>query len=100
MPAWFLFENREVDLWSPIPPDAPLITGAAGRDFTWYTVIGRLKPGVRIEQARANLATVQAQLGKAYPKPDADLGVAIEPLKERTVGGVGRSLWMLFGAVS
>ena len=100
MSASFLFEEREVDLWSPTPVDAPLITGAAGRDFTWYRVIGRLKPGVSVEQARANLTTVQAQLGKAYPKPDADLAVAIEPLKEATVGGVRRSLWMLFGSVS
>jgi putative ABC transport system permease protein len=100
MPASFLFEERDVDLWSPIPVDAPLITGAAGRDFTWYRVIGRLKPGVSVEQARANLTTVQAQLGKAYPKPDADLAIAMEPLKEATVGGVRRSLWMLFGSVS
>jgi putative ABC transport system permease protein len=51
-------------------------------------------------QARANLATVQAQLGKAFPKTDAELVVGIEALKERTVGGARRSLWMLFGSVS
>lgn len=100
MPASFLFQDRDVDVWSPIPPDAPVVTSGESRAYTWYSVIGRLKPGVTVEQARANLATVQAQLGKAFPKTDADLVVGVEPLKERTVGGARRSLWMLFGSVS
>src|SRR5260370_9009714 len=53
-----------------------------------------------VEQARANLTTVQGQPGKAFPKPDADLAVAIQPLKETRVGDVRRSLWILFGSVS
>jgi putative ABC transport system permease protein len=97
MPGSFLFAERDVDLWSPIPPNSPY---AQDRKSTWYTVIGRLKPGVTVEQARANLATAQAQLGRQFPKTDADLGVGIEPLKETTVGGVRKSLWILFGSVS
>jgi len=97
MPASFLFPDREVDLWTPIPADAPYATS---RGFTWYTVIGRLKPGVTLTEAQANLATVQAQLGRAYPETDAELGVAIQTLKETTVGGARGSLWMLFGSVS
>src|SRR5881628_3396866 len=85
MPASFLFPDRDVDLWSAVPPDAPI---AQSREWTWYLAIGRLKPGVTLEQARANLATVQKQLGIAFPKTDADLIVAIEPLKEMTIGGV------------
>jgi len=77
MPASFLFPDRDVDLWSAVPPDAPI---AQSREWTWYLAIGRLKPGVTLEQARANLATVQKQLGIAFPKTDADLIVAIEPL--------------------
>ena len=97
MPASFLFPDRDVDVWSPGPPDAPI---AQSREWTWYLAIGRLKPGVTLEQARANLATVQKQLGSAFPKTDADLNVGIEPLKEMTVGGVRRSLWILYGSVS
>jgi putative ABC transport system permease protein len=97
MPASFSFPDRDTDLWVSVPPDAPY---AQSREYTWYTVIGRLKPGVTVEQARANLTTVQAQLGRAFPKPDADLAVAIQPLKEIRVGGVRRSLWILFGSVS
>jgi putative ABC transport system permease protein len=97
MPASFLFPVRDVDFWSPSAPDAPF---AQSRDSTWFTVIGRLRPGVTLAEARANLATVQAQLGKQYPKPDADLAVEVEPLKETTIGGVRGSLWILFGSVS
>ncbi len=97
MPASFLFPDRDADLWVPVPPDAPY---AQSREYTWYAVIGRLKPRVTVEQARANLTTVQVQLGKAFPKPDAELAVAIQPLKETRVGDVRRSLWILFGSVS
>ncbi len=97
MPASFLFPDREVDLWSPIPIDAPY---AQDRTSTWYTVIGRLKPGVTLEQARANLIAVQAQLAREYPKTDKDWTVEIQPLKETTIGGVRRSLLILFGSVS
>ena len=53
-----------------------------------------------LEQARADLAAVQLRLGEQYPKTDAEMTVAVTPLKDVVVGGVGRSLWMLFGAVS
>jgi predicted permease len=97
MPASFLFPNREADLWCPIP--AGLSYGPP-RGNNWFTVIGRLKPGVTVVQARANLATAQAQLGRQYPKTDAELSVGIEPLKETTIGDSRRSLWLLFGSVT
>src|SRR6266581_3621163 len=83
MPPSFLFPNREADLWCPIPAG---ISYGEPRENNWFTVIGRLKPGVMVEQARANLATVQAQLGQQFPKSDARLSVGIQPLKESTVG--------------
>ena len=97
MPASFLFPVRAVDLWAPIPPNSPY---SQSRESTWYTAIGRLKPGVTIAEARANMDTVQAQLAKAFPKPDADILPVVEPLKEVTVADSRSSLWMLFGAVS
>jgi putative ABC transport system permease protein len=97
MPASFLFSNRDVDLWSPSSDDAPF---AQRRDLTWYTGVGRMKPGITVAQARANLAAVQAALGREFPKPDAEISVNIDPLKEVTVGGVRNSLWILFGSVS
>jgi predicted permease len=97
MPPSFRFPSSDVDLWSMAPFDAPF---AQDRGSTWYTVVGRLKPGVGIEQARADMATVQSQLGAQFPKFDAKLAVRVEPLKQSTVGGVRRSLWILFGSVT
>jgi putative ABC transport system permease protein len=97
MPASFEFPNRGVDLWAPSPPDAPY---AQRRDETWFTVIGRVKPGVTQSQALADLNTVQTQLGKQFAKPDADLTVSAVPLKQVIVGGVRSSLWLLYGSVS
>ncbi len=97
MPASFLFPDHDVDVWCPNPSDAPF---AQSRESTWFIVTGRLKPGVTIAQARANLRNVQAQLGRQFPKTDADLGVAVQPLKQTIVGGMGRSLWILFASVS
>jgi len=97
MAASFAFPDRDVDLWSPSPPDAPY---ARPRENTWYRVIARMKPAVTVEQARANLATVQADLGRQFPKTDANLQVHMRPLKEAAVGSIRRSLWIVFGSVS
>jgi putative ABC transport system permease protein len=97
MPPSFFFPDREADLWCPIP--AGFAYGEA-RANNWFTVIGRLKPGVTVAQARANLATAQAQLGRQFPKTDAELSVGVEPLKETTIGDSRRSLWLLFGSVT
>jgi predicted permease len=97
LPASFLFPDRGVEMWTPSPADAPI---AQDRRSTWFKVIGRLKPGVTVAQARANLAGVQAQLGRQYPLTDRNLAVEVESLKENTVAGPRRSLWVLFGSVS
>src|SRR5712692_2753164 len=64
MPPSFLFPNREADLWCPIP--AGLSYGPP-RENNWFTVIGRLKPGVTVAQARAHLRTVRPQLRRQLP---------------------------------
>ena len=97
MPPSFLFPIRDTDLWCPIP--AGLSYGQA-RENNWFTVVGRLKPGVTVAQARANLSTVQAQLGRQFPKTDSDLSVGIEPLKQTIIADSRRSLWLLFGSVT
>ena len=97
MPPSFQFPDRDADVWSPSPPDAPY---SQSRESTWFTAIGRLKPGVALVQARANLMTVQSNLARQFPKPDAEIAARIVLLKESTVGGVRRSLCILFGSVS
>ena len=97
MPATFAFPNADVDVWQPTPMDAPF---EVNRNLTWFTVVGRMKPGVTLHQAAADLATVQANLGKQFPHPDDELGITTRSLKQITVGTTPRSLWVLFIAVS
>ena len=97
LPASFLFPVRSVDLFGVIPPSSPYTTS---RESTWYTVIGRLKPGATLDQARADLALVQSRLAAQFPATDGDLGVNIVPLKEHIVRSSRESLWILFAGVS
>ena len=61
--------------------------------------IGRLKPGVTIEQGRADLNRVMLDLANAYPETNKGNGASVLPLKERLIGNIGPILWMLLGAV-
>lgn len=97
MPASFLFPDRDVDVWLPLPIDAP---GIQGRELIRYTGIGRLKRGVTVEQARLNLRSVQESLAEQYPNTDRAIGVEVVPLKDAVVGRVRGSLWLVFGAVT
>jgi putative ABC transport system permease protein len=88
---------KDVDVWTADDGDAPW---AQARTLTWFTGIGRLKPGVTIAQARADLERVQAQLATQYPDTDRGIGVQLVPLKETIIGTTRTSLWVLYGAVS
>jgi putative ABC transport system permease protein len=69
-------------------------------DFHWLLVMGRLKPGVTLQEAQANMDAVTANIAKAYPKSDTGWGSFVERLqndflpKERI-----QTLWFLLGAV-
>ena len=69
-------------------------------DFHWILVMGRLKPGVTIAQAQADMNGVTARIAQAYPKSNKGWGSFVEPLqddflpKERIL-----TLWLLLGAV-
>ncbi len=69
-------------------------------DFHWILVMGRLKPGVTMAQAQADMNGVTARIAQAYPKSNRGWGSFVEPLqndfmpKERIL-----TLWLLFGAV-
>jgi putative ABC transport system permease protein len=61
--------------------------------------IGRLAPGVTIDQARADLAAVCLQLAEVYPETNRQLGASMEPLRDSVVGNVRPYVLLLFGAV-
>jgi putative ABC transport system permease protein len=97
LPETFMFPERDVDWWMPTPIEE---RWALDRSATWHIAVGRLKPGVTIEQARADLAAVQTQLGRNYPDTDAALRVHMVPYKDHVIGNTRDSLWLIFAAVS
>jgi predicted permease len=64
-----------------------------------YLGIGRLKPGVSIEQANSELATISQRLQQLYPADDAGWGAKVVSMREELVGDVRPALLVLVGAV-
>jgi putative ABC transport system permease protein len=96
MPESFAFPDRDVEFFAPTIYQPFVLNRLNG----WYRGFGRLKSGVTIDQARADLGNVQAQLAAEFPQPDREITPQLEAYKETRVGGVRGSLWLLFGAVS
>ena len=61
--------------------------------------IGRLKPGVTVEQARADMSTVTNNLAAAFPDANKGTGAKLIPLKQWLVGNVQSLLWLLLASV-
>jgi len=61
--------------------------------------IGRLRPGVSLEQAQSEMNTITARLELEHPTTDANYAIRLVTLAEDTVGGLRPSLLMLLGAV-
>ena len=97
VPDSFRFPSSDVDVWTAAGLPPRLMTNRYARI---YTAVGRLREGVSASAGQAELAGVQAQLAMQFPKTDAHWTALVEPLKEETVGGARRSLWILYGAVS
>ncbi len=90
---WLTFSREaEVD----VPGDIPM-TAQRGNHGT--EVIGRLKPGVTVAQANANLASLAHALAKQYSDTDLYTGIAARSELEALIGDTRGSLFTLFGAV-
>jgi predicted permease len=82
----------------------PLGAAAAGtRNREDYNLLGKLKPGVTIEEAQAQMDTITARLRREHPEfypPNGGLTFGIVPLAEQVVGPVRRTIAILLGAVA
>jgi len=94
----FMPSFRESDIYTPIIqwPNPLLRSRNSGLGIHG---IGRLKPGVTIEQARADMDRVTRNLAAVYPDADTGIGAALVPLREAMVGRIRPYLLMLLGAV-
>src|SRR5436189_117554 len=69
-------------------------------DFHFILVMGRLKPGVTIQQANADMDSVTRHIAEVYPKSNKGWGAAVEPLQNDFISkDTIKNLWLLMGAV-
>lgn len=70
-------------------------------DFHWLLSIARLKPGITIQQAQADMDSVATHIAQANPKSNKGWGVIVEPLKNDFLPSDRKqTLWLLLGAVA
>ena len=77
------------------------LPGSSAGDYQhhYVRVMGRLKPGVSVEQAQAQMTALALQIDGEHPTTDAGNGVNITPLREQLVGDIQTPLFVLMGAV-
>ena len=97
MPAEFFFPSREVQLW--VSPGYEPSMFVKVRRPHFLRVIGRLRPGVSVEQAQAAISAIAGQLEREYPDTNTRMGAGVGPLRDWVVGDTGRALILLLGAV-
>ncbi|HEX2490565.1 MAG TPA: ABC transporter permease [Blastocatellia bacterium] len=94
MPSGFSFPGDDTELWLPAALDPK-----SGRVSHFLRVLGRLKPGATLEQARAEFEAIALRLDQAYPDTNKGWGVFMQPLSETISGRIRQPLYVLLGAV-
>lgn len=95
MPSSFHFPSR-AQLWVSQDMDSKSL---GQRGSHWLNAIGRLKPGVSLQQAQAEMTLIAAQLERQYPDSNHKVGASLVGMHEDLVGESRASLLMMLGAV-
>ena len=96
MPRWFNYPPA-TDIWAPIDM-SPKNLGNRGSHS--YRALGRLKPGVSINQAQADLTVIAKHLEQQYPDSNDKVGAAVISMKEQITKSSREQLLILLGAVA
>lgn len=93
--------DQSIDVWRPLgldPADRPV-------NAHWLSVVGRLAGGVTPAEAEADLGRLTGTFTDKFPSAysvtfmrESGFRTGVRPLKERILGGVGRTIWILFAA--
>ena len=82
--------DGSVDFW------LPEFINSAKRDNGDLDAIARLRPGISIKQAQAEMDTISRTLAAAHPETNNGLSVRVVPLRDQVLGGSRRALLLLF----
>ena len=97
MPASFQLLEPYVNVWTPLALGSE---DWANRNGHYLNVIGRVKHGVSVEQADADIKTVMARISRDNPDEAEGLGAFVMPLRDHLAGDVRKPLIMLLVAVA
>jgi putative ABC transport system permease protein len=98
MPAGFYFLDHQVDAWAPIAQNAAKLTRENSGRF--LRSIARLKTGVTIQQAQAEMSAIAGQLAQQYPDYNKGWDVNVLPIYEEIVRDIRPVLLILLAAVT
>ena len=98
IPEWMEVPHKQPQVWTPFVP-YPGLWEANHRGDRGFSVLARLKPGVTLQQAKADLQRIAGGLAEQYPL-DRGWGVDVGKLSETRVGNLRPVLLMLMGAVA
>jgi len=88
--------STEIDLYQPLP-----VSGARGGPMQLVSVVARLQAGVTLAVARTEIEGIRARIASANPNQlDNERRLRVVPLQQQLIGGAGRALLVLLGAVS
>ncbi|MDT5270423.1 MAG: hypothetical protein QOH49_2609 [Acidobacteriota bacterium] len=98
MPAGFDFPNKDVEVWTSfsIVRTVPQFKSRSARVLR---LVGRLKPGVSAEQARAELGGVTGRLEQQFPDTNTGIGANVVPIREQLFGNIRLMLFFVWAAV-
>ncbi len=92
----FPLDVADAEMWSASAHDGELLDE---RGAHYLKVIGRLKPGVSVNEAQLEMNEIASRLEQQYPTENTGRIVNLSPMYEHLVGDIRRSLYVLFGAV-
>jgi putative ABC transport system permease protein len=101
MPAEFRFPTSKTQVWVPLHIDLTDATSSWGSDY--MPVVGRLRTGSTVAQARAEVQLFQSHVGELFPfrmPKEWNADISVVPLQSNMVGEVRTRLLLLLGAVA
>lgn len=102
MPAGFEFvgpwlRTTDSQVWMPLSP--PLVEQRGSRGSHWLCGLARLRPGVAVEAADAEIKTIGRRLTELYPDSNTRKAFLVRSLHDEMTSQTGSQVWVLFGAV-
>jgi predicted permease len=96
MPPGFQFPDKKFEVWRSFTESAE---GRASRRFYYLTAIGRLKPGVTLAEAKAEMGAIAERLEQQFPRTNKGHGVSLITFDDAAVGRLRPALYAFVAAV-